>query len=54
MLKFFIYPFCVIFFVGCVTPKIHNTLMEEYSSVQNKLIEKEQELLTLEKESKEL
>ncbi|MEE2931087.1 MAG: OmpA family protein [Bacteroidota bacterium] len=33
---------------------MHNTLMEEYSSVQTKLIEKEQELLILEKESEEL
>ena len=54
MLRFFIYLFCVIFFVGCVTPKMHNTLMEEYSSVQAKLIEKEQELLIFEKESEEL
>ncbi len=54
MLRFFLYPFCIIFFVGCVTPKMHNTLMEEYSSVQTKLIEKEQELLILEKESEEL
>ncbi|MEE2953794.1 MAG: OmpA family protein [Bacteroidota bacterium] len=54
MSRFFVYTFFLIFCVACVTPKVHNTLLEEHSLAQEQLIDKEKESLSLEKKNQEL